>query len=369
MNPFLINNYVSPDYFCDREKETEFLIRNINNQTNTTLLAQRRTGKSALIKHIFYKQKKSYNCIYIDLFPSQNLSDFVNLLANSIYQSYQKKKIGQRFIDTIKMLRPVLSVNELTGNFEVSIDLSERGNADKTIAQLFTYLDAQGEKFVIAFDEFQQILSYPEKNIEALLRTSIQNMSNCYFIFCGSNTHLMNELFTNSKRPFYSSTSNMTLHNISSDKYIPFCKTHFKRSKRSIEEDAIVFILESVSNHTYFVQRICHELYADGYSKIGIAEVQKTIQGILLNNEMIFYQYRSLLTMYQWKLLQAIALEGKLFQPYGKEFLQKHQLTATHVKRALTALIGKDMVFHHNTTQLPFYEVQDKLLALWFKYH
>lgn len=26
-NPFIIEGYVSPDYFCDREKETDLLLR------------------------------------------------------------------------------------------------------------------------------------------------------------------------------------------------------------------------------------------------------------------------------------------------------------------------------------------------------
>ena len=32
INPFLINNYLSPEYFCDRENETKTLIENINNR-------------------------------------------------------------------------------------------------------------------------------------------------------------------------------------------------------------------------------------------------------------------------------------------------------------------------------------------------
>ena len=28
-NPFIIEGYVSPDYFCDREKETDLLLRDL----------------------------------------------------------------------------------------------------------------------------------------------------------------------------------------------------------------------------------------------------------------------------------------------------------------------------------------------------
>jgi len=65
MNPFLINTYHSPDYFCDREEETKMLMDNILNQSNTAFFAQRRIGKTALIQHVFYhlKKKKNMDCI------------------------------------------------------------------------------------------------------------------------------------------------------------------------------------------------------------------------------------------------------------------------------------------------------------------
>ena len=368
MNPFLINNYISPEYFCDRVKETDKLIKNIDNQTNTALFAQRRIGKSALIKQVFHLKKLEYNCIYIDLFPSIHLKDFTDLLANSIYQSYQKKKKGQLFLDKIKLLRPIISMNELTGNLEVTLDITRSQSIERTVPQLLSYLDDQETKFVLAFDEFQQILTYPEKNVEAILRTSIQSLRNVQFIFCGSHQHLMNEIFNNSKRPFYASCSNMSLGKIETSEYITFCQNHFIKKKAEIEETAILYVLENTNSHTYFVQKIFHELYASKFRSIGINEVHQIIQQILLENEMVFYQYRNLLTSAQWELLIAIAIEEKVDQPYAKDFMKKHGFTASNVTRSLTALVDKGMVFYHNDEKEPYYEVQDKLLKLWLKY-
>src|SRR5690606_17522532 len=162
-------------------------------------------------------------------------------------------------------------------------------------------LDEQEIKFVIAFDEFQQILSYPEKNVEAILRSCIQSLKNVQFIFCGSHQHLMNEIFNNSKRPFYASCSNMSLQKIEASKYIEFCKYQFDKKKVIIEERAITYVLDKTNTHTYFVQKIFHELYASKFRKVGIEEAHQVIQYILLENEMIFYQYRSLLTPAQWE--------------------------------------------------------------------
>ena len=65
MNPFLLTGYESPEYFCDRVEETKTLLNNLNNRSNTTFFAPRRTGKTALIQHVFHTlKKKKQVCIY-----------------------------------------------------------------------------------------------------------------------------------------------------------------------------------------------------------------------------------------------------------------------------------------------------------------
>ena len=55
-NPFVVGGYISPHYFCDREVETELLIRNITNGRNVALISTRRMGKTGLIRHCFYQK-------------------------------------------------------------------------------------------------------------------------------------------------------------------------------------------------------------------------------------------------------------------------------------------------------------------------
>jgi len=50
-NPFLIAGYYSPEYFCDREMETEKLISALENDRNISLMSPRRFGKTGLIQH------------------------------------------------------------------------------------------------------------------------------------------------------------------------------------------------------------------------------------------------------------------------------------------------------------------------------
>lgn len=50
-NPFVVGRYVSDEYFCDREKETEFLLKQVDNGRNVAIISPRRMGKTGLIQH------------------------------------------------------------------------------------------------------------------------------------------------------------------------------------------------------------------------------------------------------------------------------------------------------------------------------
>ncbi len=87
--------------------------------------------------------------------------------------------------------------------------MSKEQIKENTIQDILYFLDSQNLQILIAIDEFQQILKYPEKNTEAMLRATMQQVRNIKFIYGGSNQHLMHELFQSAKRPFFASCSPM----------------------------------------------------------------------------------------------------------------------------------------------------------------
>lgn len=370
MNPFLINNYIGPDYFCDRENEAQTLINNVVNGNNTAFFAQRKIGKTALIRHVFFLLvKRNIPTIYLDIYSTQNLKEFTNQMANAIYKSFPpKKNIGMKFMETIKLLRPVFTMDVITGSPELSLDITHIGQFEKTIPQLLQFLDEQNLKITIAIDEFQQILAYPEKNVEAILRTVIQQLKNVCFIFCGSNQKMIHQIFNSAKRPFYASTNPVNLQKINPEIYDSFIKKMFVKNKFFIHDDATELILDLTFCHTYYTQRLCYEIYTLGDRNVTKEVVLQALGKILTENEGVYFQYRSLLTVSQWKLLKAIAFEEKVEQLYGQKFINYHKLGASaNVQRAISSLLEKEMVFYNDSVELPYYEVQDKFLMRWLK--
>ena len=56
-NPFVTSGYIAPEYFCDRERETEELLRWLVNENNVAIISTRRMGKTGLIQHCFHLKK------------------------------------------------------------------------------------------------------------------------------------------------------------------------------------------------------------------------------------------------------------------------------------------------------------------------
>ena len=368
INPFLTMGYVSKNYFCDRENELKVLKKNAKNGINTTLISVRRLGKSALIQRLFDDlEEENCACIYVDIYACTNLKTLTETLALSIFEKFpQKKGIGQRFFELLKSLRPVITYDELNGKPEIHFEFVRTKEYEHTLRNLFQFLDKQKMRIVLAIDEFQQIADYPEKNVEALLRTIIQTLKHTQFIFCGSKKHLMLEIFNSANRPFFSSTQMMGLNEIQSDSYKAFIREKFAERKRHIDEDAIDFILSWTLSHTYYTQVICNGAFATKKKKVDIKQVKRVCEEQLNLQQVTYIQYRSLLSPIQWQLLVAIAKEGWVTEPQAQIFLQKHKIgAASSVQKALKALLDKEMICSVETTGKTAYRVYNVFLMRW----
>jgi len=328
-------------------------------------------GKTALIHHVFNRitiEKQVY-CLYVDLYPTGSLSELTRQLATATMNLFpQKKRIGKKFISFLKGLRPVIKYDPLTGAPEVRFEYATVTDYEVTLSALLNFLNEQDTDVYLAFDEFQVIASYTEGNAEALLRTMMQQLNNIHFIFSGSNRHMMNEIFHDSKRPFFASTRIVSLTAIPAEEYRGFIADRFAEKKRIITPEAIDFMLDWTRRHTYYTQSLCNTLYSSERKNIDIQWVKVICGEILDEQEKTFLQYRHLLTANQWQLLMAVAKEGKVYRPHASEFLEKYSLgTPAGVARALDSLLTKEMIYEESDSSGKFYSVYELFLSRWLE--
>jgi uncharacterized protein len=367
-NPFLLAGYFSPEYFCDREVETAKAISALQNDRNISLMSPRRYGKTGLIHHIFHQlsqQDKSSVCIYLDIYSTQNLNDFIKLLAERVLGNMDDnvEKAMRKFAAFFKSFRPTLSYDAISGQPELSVKIEPEG-ADKSLQEVFAYLKQSDKRCYIAIDEFQQVAEYPEKGTEALLRSYIQFLPNVKFIFSGSRQHLMNEIFLSAKRPFYQSTQIMSLDVINEEKYGQFARGHFKKNGYVITQDCFDYIYNHFEGHTWYIQAVLNRLYE--YKK----NIDKTdiiyyaIRELLEENT---YAYQELLNAYsdvQVSLLRAVAKEKVVAQINSGDFITKYSLkNSSSVSRALNKLTDNELIYKSDKG----YIVYDRFLGLWLE--
>ena len=160
-NPFIVGGYLSPHYFCDREVETEQLIRNITNGRNVVIISVRRMGKTGLIRHCFYQDeiKEHYYTFFIDIYATASLREFVFALGKEIFEKLKPKgiKFIERFFSVISSLRAGFKLDSVTGEPTFDIGLGDIHTAETTLDEIFAYLEQADKPCIVAIDEFQQI--------------------------------------------------------------------------------------------------------------------------------------------------------------------------------------------------------------------
>ena len=371
-NPFIIKSYESKDLFCDREEELQLMLRNCINGTDMTLISQRRVGKTGLVLRLFdelHDVRPDNNTIYFDIIASRKIDDFIKLMAEATMKRFPSKTpMGEKLLTFIKSLRPQLSFDTITGEPQLQIAYQTAHEKEFTLKGLFDFLDSQNEKIVIAIDEFQQIRDYPEQNMEALLRTYIQQTHNLSFIFCGSKKHMMADIFANEKKPFYNSTTFVSLDKISEESYSTFIRRLFNERQRSITDEALQFILDWTRRHTYYTQQLCHTVYANESKSITTDDVKVACEELMKQGEAVYLQYRQMLTDKQWGYLIAVAKEGSVQQITASAFLKDHKIGTPSVSRRLAeALCEKGLLNDNATLEGTIYSLNDVFLSHWME--
>ena len=365
INPFLLTGYVSPDYFCDREQETQKLISALQNGRNVTLISPRRMGKTGLIRHIFHQMEaeKQAKCYYVDLYKTDGLASLVEQLASVVLGSLDttEAKIIKQVTTFFKSLRPLLSFDSLTGVPTFMVDVKPE-LAEHSLAEIFSYMEQSGQLCVIAMDEFQTIVDYGEKNVEALLRSHVQHLTSVHFIFSGSQRHVLENMFALANRPFYQSTQILNLYEIQESSYYQFATEKLEAHHQQIPTDVFNDLYQRLAGHTWYIQMVMKRLYESGQKQITKPLVNKVLNEIIDENEATFQTFMRLITPAQARLLKAIAKEGTVQQALGSSFISKHQLGATStIRSAIQSLVEKELILDCQGG----YQVYDRFFSLW----
>lgn len=363
-NPFVITGYSGPEYFCDRIREVEKLRRAVENGRNVTLLAARRMGKTGLIHHFFNHLAESLRIptVYVDIFATQNLAEFTKRFASAVIGSMDSRMdraltAASRFF---KSFRPSVEIDPVTGQQSYSFGLQPL-QIETTLKECFDYL-AQKGPCVVAIDEFQQIAEYPECGTEALLRSYVQFLPSTRFIFAGSRHHLMTEMFSSAKRPFYNSTQTVPLDRLDRGLYRAFCVRQMESVGVKMEDRVFDRVADGFDGITWYVQTVMNRLCER--KSATEKDVGLVISELLDEKSWEYAALLKSLPRASGRLLKAIARARCVREPTGETFLLNYSPgSPSTIHQALKKMLDDEILYEEESG----YVVYDRLFGQWLR--
>ena len=369
-NPFVVTGKIEPEFFCDRVAESARIVKSITNGNNLVIISPRRMGKTGLIRFCYDKPeiRDKYYTFFIDILHTSSLRELTYVLGREVYETLLplSRKMALAFVRTLKSISGKFGFDPVTNMPSFSIELGDIAHPEYTLEEIFQYLAEADKPCIVSIDEFQQIVKFPEKNVEARLRTYIQKIGNCHFIFAGSERHMMQEMFASSARPFYQSADMMELKAIVPEIYVPFIVGHFRKRNREIDEDTVAWVYQLFKGHTYYVQKTFNEAFANTEEGMvcTLETVRTSMNDILASNETVYREILSNIPERQKELLYAIAKEEYAEKIMSARFVKTHHLdSASSVQAALRKLLDRDIVTEINKV----YSVTDKFFGMWIR--
>lgn len=368
INPFVVTGKIPPQYFCDRVEESKQLEKALCNQMNVVLTSSRRMGKTSLVDFVFDKPeiRDNYITISIDILHTTTFREFILAFGTAVFDcvAARSEKWRKQFVTFLKSLSASFGYDAASNLPTFDIKIGDVQQPEYTLQEIFKYLESIDKRCLIVIDEFQQITYYPEKNVEALMRTHIQKLSNSNFVFSGSQRRLMEEMFFSSKRPFYQSAKSIRLEPIDKDIYMDFAVKNFKDSGKEIEKEAFAHIYDTFQGVTLYIQRILKDAFAET-SKGETCDVEtakRLIEEYIDENDSRLREQLSFITETQKELLYAVHEARQASGITSMEFTKKYRLRSpSSSQSAALKLLEYDMI----TRKEKFYSISDPLLSLW----
>lgn len=368
INPFVVSGRIPDEYFCDRLTESSELEKSLSNQMNVVLTSSRRMGKTSLVDHVFNKPTISdnYITISVDILQTTTFREFIFALGTAVFDAVATRgeKWRKLFVTFLKSLSGSFGYDPVQNTPTFDVKLGDIQLPEFTLREIFQYLDSVDKRCLVVIDEFQQITRYPEKNVEEILRTYIQKLSNANFVFSGSRRRLIEEMFFSAKRPFYQSAKPLRLEAIDEDVYFDFATSHFQMARKMITKEAFDLVYKTFWGVTLYVQRLMKDAFIEtpAGATCDVAMAERLIMDYIRENDSHLREQLSFVTEPQKELLYAIHDEGQVQSITSSAFNRKHRLRSpSSTQSAALKLLEYDLITRKEKT----YSLSDPLLSLW----
>lgn len=162
-----VGNVVTGDRFWDRETDLELLTNKIDDGANILLVAQRRIGKTSVLKELLEQLRERYTCLFIDLQKTRQSEEAITELSKAIHGHKpmwdKTKEAFANVFDRVKESVEEIDVGEV--GVKIRSGLTGANWMDKG-DQIFRILANSEKPVVLMLDEVPIMVNYMLKGDE-----------------------------------------------------------------------------------------------------------------------------------------------------------------------------------------------------------
>jgi uncharacterized protein len=361
-NPFRYGIAVDDPYFIDRDKEMKDYSKWLTSGQSLIIYSPRRYGKTSLVLKLLKRLKnEGYHTVYIDFFRVTSRRRFAELYYTEILKQLPSwQKTFKKIASLTSRIRPVVSLDD-QGLPNVSLRFEERPGTED-LSELFDLPRKLSErkKWVIVFDEFQEISKLNGENFEKEMRASLIHHTNVGYAFLGSKMHMLLNMFTHENRAFYQFGKIIELDKLPVDALVGYIESGFKNTRTKIREGLALKIIETCESIPHYVQYLASAAWEEAVEYgTGLDEetLEKAVYKIVINQTDYFSAQYERLTVHQQNVLKAICIENENI--YNSGYAERYNLTAvSSVQRSVGRLLSDGILVRQESKYLftdPFF--------------
>jgi uncharacterized protein len=261
-NPFRYRGPLqSPSDIIDRAGEREEMLDLIRGGHALRMIGPRRYGKTTLLTQLLRDAERAGMAgALVDLEDVLSIGELVVRIERA-YANSLKGGIRSHVEALFRIWNVGLSLT--AGGFTARITANPRADSEAVLLRLLDLPrelhQRTGKQTLIVFDEVQDILAIP--GADGKIRSVIQHHENiASYAFAGSAPGLMDQLFSNPKRPLLEQAVGLQLAPLPLDQVADYVDRRFRRGKRR-SGPALQALIELTRGHPQRTMLLAHFLW------------------------------------------------------------------------------------------------------------
>lgn len=343
-----------------REEEIKILKSYIDFSQHTVITAPRRYGKTTLANKVLDDLKDDYLIVKLDIFEATNIEEICYNYLNAIYQSVKISNFIHKAKESVFSLLENFTLSYEIEGIKIGYEITKEKETNKLLEKTFHFANnfakLHNKKMIVFIDEFGDIEKFGQDFIKKL-RSYMQTHKHVVYLFAGSQTSVINNIFLNKENAFFNFATLMNISMLETSSSKEFLET-LKIDDKSFTTKAIEEIEKKTQFHPFYLIKTIQESFIKAllqdHKDITHIHVQEAIDKILEDNNAYFESI--------WQKLNHKKYKGTIFKAYckEKELLKTLQMNSSY-KSQLTKELKVESLLTHDL------KPTDPFLCLWLK--